>query len=106
MLRTKRFFATLFAVSLMAVGFTGPASGQVAVQDGLVNVAIGDVEVLNDARIGVAAVVAANVLRRQGRARRCSRSRCRRERRCRNGVRDTDRPGYDLAELDDTERGG
>ena len=61
MLRTKRFFATLFAVSLMAVGFTGPASGQVAVQDGLVNVAIGDVEVLNDARIGVAPVVAANV---------------------------------------------
>ena len=61
MLRTKRFFATVFAVSLMAVGFTGPASGQVAVQDGLVNVAIGDVEVLNDARIGVAAVVAANV---------------------------------------------
>ena len=61
MLRTKRFFATVFAVSLMAVGFTGPASGQVAVQDGLVNVAIGDVEVLNDARIGVAAVVAANI---------------------------------------------
>lgn len=61
MLRAKRFFATLFAVSLMAVGFTGPASGQVAVQDGLVNVAIGDVEVLNDANIGVAAVVAANV---------------------------------------------
>jgi hypothetical protein len=61
MLRAKRFFATLFAVSLMAVGFTGPASGQVAVQDGLVNVAIGDVEVLNDARIGVAAVVAANI---------------------------------------------
>lgn len=61
MLRAKRFFATLFAVSLMAVGFTGPASGQVAVQDGLVNVAIGDVEILNDARIGVAAVVAANV---------------------------------------------
>lgn len=61
MLRTKRFFATVFAVSLMAVGFTGPASGQVAVQDGLVNVAVGDVEVLNDARIGVAAVVAANI---------------------------------------------
>ena len=61
MLRTKRFFATLFAGSLLAVGFTGPASSQVAVQDGLVNVAIGDVEVLNDARIGVAAQVAANV---------------------------------------------
>ena len=61
MLRAKRFFATLFAVSLMAVGVTVPAAGQVAVQDGLVNVAIGDVEVLNDANIGVAAVVAANV---------------------------------------------
>ena len=61
MLRTKRFFATLFAGSLLAVGFTGPASSQVAVQDGLVNVAIGDVEVLNDAQIGVAANVAAQV---------------------------------------------
>lgn len=61
MLRTKRFFATLCAGGLLAVGFTGPASGQVAVQDGLVNVAIGDVEVLNDARIGVAANVAAQV---------------------------------------------
>jgi hypothetical protein len=36
-----------------------PASAQV--QDGLVNVAIGDVSVLNNARIGVAAQVAANV---------------------------------------------
>ena len=31
------------------------------VQDGLVNVAVGDVNVLNDARIGVAAQVAAQV---------------------------------------------
>lgn len=61
MLRAKRFFATLFAVSLVAVGVSGPASSQVAVQDGLVNVAIGDVEVLNDARVAVAAKVAAQI---------------------------------------------
>lgn len=61
MLRTKRFFATLFTVSLMGVGLTGPASGQVAIQDGLVNVAIGDVTIAEDVNVGVAAVVAANV---------------------------------------------
>lgn len=50
------------AVSSLA--FTGamiaPAQAQVQ-QDGLVNVSVGDVNVLNDARIGVAAQVAAQV---------------------------------------------
>ena len=60
--RTKRLVASLFATAFLAIGIGAPvASAQVAVQDGLVNVAIGDVEVLNDANIGVAAVVAANI---------------------------------------------
>jgi hypothetical protein len=60
MLKAKRFVATLFATSLFAVGVAVPtASAQD--QDGLVNVAIGDIEILNDANIGVAAQVAANV---------------------------------------------
>lgn len=60
MLKAKRFVATLFATSLVAVGVAAPtASAQD--QDGLVNVAIGDVKILNDANIGVAAQVAANV---------------------------------------------
>lgn len=60
MLKAKRFVATLFATSLVAVGVAAPtASAQD--QDGLVNVAIGDVNILNDANIGVAAQVAANV---------------------------------------------
>lgn len=59
MLKTKRFFAALFAAALMAVGTAYPASAQN--QDGLVNVAIGDVNILNDARIAIAAQVAANV---------------------------------------------
>ena len=49
----------LCASSLLAVAAAGTASAQQ--QDGLVNVAIGDISILNDANIGVAAQVAANV---------------------------------------------
>jgi hypothetical protein len=59
MLQPKKLLATLFATALLAVGVVSPASAQD--QDGLVNVAIGDVSILNDANIGVAAQVAANV---------------------------------------------
>ena len=38
-----------------------PAAAQVAVQDGLVNVAVGDVTIARDVNVGVAAQVAANV---------------------------------------------
>lgn len=54
-----KFIATLCAASLLAMGVATSASAQD--QDGLVNVAIGDVNILNDANIGVAAQVAANV---------------------------------------------
>jgi hypothetical protein len=59
---TRKLFASVFASIVLAVGLGAPvASAQVAVQDGLVNVAIGDVEVSNNANVGVAAVVAANI---------------------------------------------
>lgn len=59
MLVVKRAFATLTASALLFVGVAGPAAAQQ--QDGLVNVAVGDVNVLNDVDIGVAAQLAANV---------------------------------------------
>lgn len=43
--------AVFFAVLLFIAGIAGPASAQ---QFGLVNVRVGDIEVLNDAKIGVA----------------------------------------------------
>ena len=49
----------LFAAASMAIAI--PAAAQLAVQDGLVNVAVGDVNILNDADIGVAAQVAAQI---------------------------------------------
>lgn len=58
---TKATAGAVFAGSLLFAGGMAPASAAVAVQDGLVNVAVGDVNVLNDARIGVAAQVAAQV---------------------------------------------
>ena len=61
MKKTKRFFATLSATAMMAFAVAGPAGAQPVEQDGLVNVAIGDIEILNDANVGVAAQVAANV---------------------------------------------
>jgi hypothetical protein len=60
MRRTKKLVASLFATALMAFSVTAPAGAQVE-QDGLVNVAIGDINILNDANVGVAAQVAANV---------------------------------------------
>jgi len=58
----KKSIVTVFAGAAMVTAAAVPASAAPAqIQDGLVNVAIGDVSVLNDARIGVAAQVAANV---------------------------------------------
>lgn len=61
MLVVKRAFATLTASALLFVGAAGPAAAQQ--QDGLVNVAVGDVTILQDVDVdvGVAAQVAANV---------------------------------------------
>lgn len=53
--------ASLCAAAMLALGAASPVAAQNQNQDGLVNVAIGDVSVLNDARIGLVAQVAANV---------------------------------------------
>jgi hypothetical protein len=43
------------------VGVVPPANAQPPRQDGLINVAIGDVTIAEDVNVGVAAVIAANV---------------------------------------------
>jgi len=50
----------LAIAAALFLGIAAPAMAQHE-QDGLVNVAIGDVEILNDANIGVAANIAANI---------------------------------------------
>ena len=60
MVRYKRCFAAFSASALLMFGAATPAA-MAQNQDGLVNVAIGDISVLNDARIAVAAQVAAQV---------------------------------------------
>ena len=56
----KKSVATLFAGTILAVGIATPASAQTQ-QDGLVNVNVGDVTILEDVNIGVAAQVAAQI---------------------------------------------
>ena len=58
----RKSFVTLVAGAALVTAAAAPASAaNNAVQDGLVNVAVGDVNILNDANIGVAAQVAANI---------------------------------------------
>ena len=59
MLRVTRQIAGAIAVAGI-LGFGSYATAQVTVQDGLINVTVGDVTALNDVNIGVAAQVAAN----------------------------------------------
>ena len=56
----KKSVATLFAGAVLAVGIAAPASAQPR-QDGLVNVNLENIEILNDVNIGVAAQIAAEV---------------------------------------------
>jgi hypothetical protein len=58
--RTKKLIASLFASALMAVAVVAPAGAAQQQQDGLVNVAIGDITI-QDVNVGVAANIAANV---------------------------------------------
>jgi hypothetical protein len=60
MTRTRRFAAALALGATLALPAAG-AGAQVAVQDGLVNVAVGDVTILEDVNVGVAAQVAATI---------------------------------------------
>lgn len=63
MLRTKKLFAPVLASAALMVGVAGPAAvaAPPTNQDGLVNVAVGDVAILNDVNVGVAAQVAAQI---------------------------------------------
>jgi hypothetical protein len=55
----RRTIVTLVAGTALTMTGGTPASAQV--QDGLINVAVGDVTILEDVRIGLAAQVAANI---------------------------------------------
>ena len=58
----RKSIATVFAGTVLAVGVASPASAAPnQFQDGLVNVAVGDVTILEDVNVGVAAVVGANI---------------------------------------------
>jgi hypothetical protein len=57
--RTRQITMAFAAAALLSFG--GVVSAQVAVQDGLVNVAVGDVTILQDVNVGVGAQVAANL---------------------------------------------
>lgn len=62
MLSIKKTCAALFSTALLAVGLAAPAgAANNSQQNGLVNVSIGDINILNNANVGVAANVAAAV---------------------------------------------
>jgi hypothetical protein len=58
--RTRQVVVAVATVVTIGLGGSW-ASAQVAIQDGLVNVAVGDVTILEDVRVVVAAQVAANI---------------------------------------------
>ena len=60
MTRVRKLAASISVSAVMLAGAVAPAGAQTN-QDGLVNVAIGDVSILNNADIGVAAQVAAQI---------------------------------------------
>lgn len=60
MLRARRLMAVIFATAMMAFGVVGPAGAAQQEQNGLVNVAIGDITI-EDVSVAVAANIAANV---------------------------------------------
>lgn len=61
MKRTGAGIALTGSLLLAGGAMAGPASAATAFQDGLVNVAVGDVTILEDVNVGVAAQVAAQV---------------------------------------------
>ena len=60
MLKFTRHTVAGFVVAA-SLSVAAPAVAQIAIQDGLVNVAVGDVTILEDVNVGVAAQVAANI---------------------------------------------
>jgi hypothetical protein len=58
----RRLVVALAAVAMLSAPMAVvPPEAQAQVQDGLVNVVVGDITILEDARIAVAAQVAANI---------------------------------------------
>jgi hypothetical protein len=58
----QRNIAALVVAGALSLGLAGPAAAQTTtVGDSLVNVAIGDIRILEDVRIGVAAQIAAAI---------------------------------------------
>src|SRR5687767_201861 len=55
----KKSIATVFAGTVLAVGVASPASAQPVIQDGLVNVTIGDVTVTDTVDVAASAAVVA-----------------------------------------------
>jgi hypothetical protein len=55
----QRSVATLLVSGALSLGFAGPAAAQVQVADGLVNVQVRNITILQDVDIGVAASVVA-----------------------------------------------
>ena len=60
-MRIKKLMVAFVVAALIAVGVAGPVGAQTTVGDGLVNVAVGNVNVLRNVDIGVAANVVAQV---------------------------------------------
>ena len=59
MMRIQQSIGALLVAGSLSLGFVGPATGQVQISDGLVNVQVGDITILQDVNIGVAARVVA-----------------------------------------------
>jgi hypothetical protein len=57
----QRNIAALVVAGALSIGLAGPAAAQLQIGDGLVNVQIGDVTILEDVRVGVAAQIAAEI---------------------------------------------
>lgn len=59
--RTKKFAASVLATALLAAGALTPTAGAQVTQDGLVNVNVGDVTILEDVNVAVAANLVATI---------------------------------------------
>jgi hypothetical protein len=57
----RNYLASLFVAGALTVGAVATADAQQTRQDGLINVNVGDVTILEDVNVGVAAQVAANI---------------------------------------------
>jgi hypothetical protein len=57
----QRNMVALVMAGTLSLGLAVPAAVQAQAQFGLVNVNVGDIEILNNARIGIAAQIAAEI---------------------------------------------